>query len=283
MPFADACRQVWARKAGASRPFAVGAVNGVDVLAAHDLFSGRLIVTLAVPSNVRQIGPATLFGENTTAEETTDSPAARARGIVQRAENLYKELPGFRAGLHDRKDLADTDLRDLEGLGEVPFEHAAELEARRLELEELTHELSQAQRSDAAVAKAAATADRLAAAGRERGWSLWLNPTPALAESVGVASVAELRQIVLATQAQSAAEYARRRYTAGDGDQHGDQHGDQRGGADAGRGEPSTVQIARRAVSADPTAAPPTTQTGPTPPQATPSRPPTARPQTLKR
>ena len=98
----------------------------------------------------------------------------------------------MRAGLHERKDLAETDLRDLEGLGETPFEHAARLDATRLELEELTHELRREQHSDAAAAKAAAAAERLAAAGREPGWSLWLNPTPALAESVGVASVAEL-------------------------------------------------------------------------------------------
>ena len=193
----------------------------------------------------------------------------------------------MRAGLHERKDLAETDLRDLEGLGETPFEHAAQLDATRLELEELTHELRREQHSDAAAAKAEAAAERLAAAGREPGWSLWLNPTPALAESVGVASVAELRARVLATQAQDAADYARRRYATDNTHPAGTVNNPGPATADTGAGEASTVQAPPAAPSAaneDQQSYPRTAGTVSTPPQAPVSaRPPTVRPQARKR
>ena len=235
---------------------------------------------------MREVEPATLFGDDTAGPGRPEAPAARARGILQRAENLYKELPGVRAGLHERKDLAETDLRDLEGLGEAPFEHAAELDATRLELEELTHELRREQHSDAAVAKAAAAAERLAAAGREPGWSLWLNPTPALAESVGVASVAELRETVLATQAQNAADYARRRYATDNTHPADTVNNPGPAAANTGAGEAAPVQAARRAVGGErgPTDSPRTAGTVSTPPQAPVSaRPPIVRSQARNR
>ncbi len=286
LPFADACRQAWTRKAGASRAFPVGAINGVHVLAAHDLFTGDLVLTLAVPSNVRQVKRAALFGDDTPAQDAPDAPLSRARGILQRAENLYKELPGVRAGLHERKDLAQTDLHDLEGLGETPFEHSTDLDATRLELEQLTHELRREQHSDAAVAKAEAVAERLAAAGREPGWSLWLNPTPALAESVGVTSVAELRETVLATQAQNAADYARRRYATDNTHPADTVNNPGLAAADTGAGEAAPVQAARRAVGGErgPADSPRTAGTVSTPPQAPVSaRPPTLRSQARNR
>lgn len=211
LAFADACRQVWARKAGAGRFLPVGAVNGIDVLAAHELFSGDLVLTLSVPSATRQIQPKTLFGTGTPAPEgPADSPESRARGILQRAENLYKELPEFRDGLLERRRITETDLADLEALGETPFEHAGELEARRLELTELTTALRLESQSEAALAKSAAAAERLAATGREPGWSLLLNPTPAVVEEAEAQSADELRQRVLAVQALRAADYARK-------------------------------------------------------------------------
>lgn len=211
MPFADACRQAWTRKAGASRFLPVGAVNGIDVLAAHDLFNGDLVLTLSVPSATRQINQKSLFGAGAQAPEgSVDSPEARARGLLQRAENLYKDLPEVRDGLLERRRIAETDLADLEALGETPFEHAGELEAQRLELTELTTALRLESQSEAAIAKAADAAERLAATGREPGWSLLLNPTPAVVEEAEAASADELRQRVLAEQARRAADYARK-------------------------------------------------------------------------
>ena len=186
LPFLEACRQAWARKGGASRWFPVGAINGVDVLAAQELVSSKLLVTLAVPTTVRGELPI-LFGggQQALTDDPEDNPAARARGILQRAENLYKELPGMRAGVADGQRLAETDLADLEALGEPAFEHAAELEAARLELAELTAQLRVEEQSEAAQAKAQAAAERLAAAGRQPGWTLMINPTPGLVEMMG--------------------------------------------------------------------------------------------------
>ena len=214
LPFLEACRQAWARKGGASRWFPVGAINGVDVLAAQELVSSKLLVTLAVPTTVREVSSPTLFGggQQALTDDPEDNPAARARGILQRAENLYKELPGMRAGVADGQRLAETDLADLEALGEPAFEHAAELEAARLELAELTAQLRVEEQSEAAQAKAQAAAERLAAAGRQPGWTLMINPTPGLVEMMGAASAEDLRQQVLAQQRALAADYARRTY-----------------------------------------------------------------------
>ena len=212
LPFVEACRQAWARQGGASRWFPVGAINGVDVLAAQELVIAKLLVTLAVPTTVREVSSPTLFGggQQAVTDDPEDHPAARARGIVQRAENLYKELPGMRAGVADRQRLAETDLADLEALGEPAFEHAAELEAARLELAELTAQLRVEEQSEAAQAKAQAATERLAAAGRQPGWTLMINPTPGLVEMMGAASAEDLRQQVLAQQRALAADHARR-------------------------------------------------------------------------
>lgn len=302
LPFADACRQAWARKAGASRPFPVGAIDDVDVLAAHDLFNGRLHLTLAVPSRVREVHQSALFGDQATLMPDTDdsSPQARARGILQRAENLYKELPEVRDDLAEARRRAEIDVGALEGLGESPFEHAAELEAKRLELTELTLELQREEQSAAAIARAQAAAERLAATGREQGWSLWLNPTPALVEEAGLASAAELRELVLATQAQRAADYARKRYaaanSAGADHEHPARNGLEDAGATSGGnateatpdgGRSASVRAARHALGSGrgPTPEPPRptdVSASSSPPPAT-ARPTTARPETRKR
>ena len=171
-------------------------------------------MTLAVPTTVREVSSPTLFGggQQPLTDNPEDNPAARARGILQRAENLYKELPGMRAGVADGQRLAETDLADLEALGEPAFEHAAELEAARLELAELTAQLRVEEQSEAAQAKAQAAAERLAAAGRQPGWTLMINPTPGLVEMTGAASAEDLRQQVLTQQRALAADYARRTY-----------------------------------------------------------------------
>jgi hypothetical protein len=98
----------------------------------------------------------------------------------------------------------------LEATEDTPFEHAAQLEADRLELAELTAQLINESDSDAARAAADQARERLAAAGREPGWSLLLNPTPTLVEQSGATSADELREWVGQQQAQAGADYARK-------------------------------------------------------------------------
>lgn len=57
-----------------------------------------------------------------------------------------------------------------------------------------------AAQSPEAKAKAAAAEQRMAARGRKPGWSLLLNPTPALVEELGYPSADALRKIVRARE-----------------------------------------------------------------------------------
>ena len=198
--FADALRQVFidGKQRGLSKPVTVGAINGVDILAARSVFDNTLHLSLAVPSRVRELSHRDLF---TTDDHTADA-AAKARGLLARAENLYAELADHRSALIHEKAANETELDQLRAIGHQPFEHSAELDAKRTELDNLTLQLRLAANSDAAKAEAAAATERMDAAGRTPGWSLLLNPTPAVLQEVGVSDADALRRILHAQHAK---------------------------------------------------------------------------------
>lgn len=89
-----------------------------------------------------------------------------------------------------------AELADLLANPPAPFEHTGELTDRQAELATLTLELRLAAESPEAKAKAQAAQERMAARGREPGWSLLHNPTPFVVEQSGFRSARELREAV---------------------------------------------------------------------------------------
>ncbi len=77
-------------------------------------------------------------------------------------------------------------LDELTAVADAPFEHASELADKTRQLTDLNAPLRSEQNGPAAAAAAAVAKERLEVAGREPGWSLQLNPTPATLEEVGI-------------------------------------------------------------------------------------------------
>ncbi len=181
-PFAAACRTTYAAMRNSPhyevRPLGV-TINGLPLMARRINLHSSLAVSFEVPSSEFLVDAAALAA--TTPTLSGEGAAAKARGLLQRAENLYKDLPDHHTRLDRRRDRLQGELDDLTATEfDTAFEQAGELSDKRQELTTLTAQLRLESQSAEAQAAAAAAAERLRAAGRQPGWTLQLNPTPAL-------------------------------------------------------------------------------------------------------
>ncbi len=99
-----------------------------------------------------------------------------------------------------RQGFARTRTEELLAVADVPFEHEVALRDKEHELHTLTAQLHLDANSPQAHSRAEAARERLAAQGRTPGWSLALNPTPALLKEMGEgnAGLARTRELVTA-------------------------------------------------------------------------------------
>ena len=111
----------------------------------------------------------------------------------------------------EQRDLARDQavLDDLLDNPPQPFEHAGELSDAKAELSTLTLELRMAADSPEAKARAAAAQQRMEARGRKPGWSLLLNPTPAVLQESGCLTADILRRRIAARERIARAEHQR--------------------------------------------------------------------------
>jgi N12 class adenine-specific DNA methylase len=198
---AEACRRAYAagRDRGASRFEPIGAtIHGVEILAARDLTHDQLLLRLAVPSRTADIDGLELLSTGSGMGSEVTGP--KQLGLLRRVENLYNGLPEHHARLQREHDQDQAELDDFLANPPAPFEHADELAAKDAELKALTLELRMAAESPEAKAKAAQADQRLKARGRKPGWSLLLNPTPALLEELGYPTADALRKTVRARE-----------------------------------------------------------------------------------
>ena len=152
-PFAATCRASYAalrdRPNWETKPVGA-AINGIGITARRRHVDNTLLLTLDVPS-------AEITVKDSAAEL---NPAAKAPGLLQHVENLYKDLPAY----HQR---LQAELDDLNATHLSPFEHADQLAAKRAELTALTAELRVESESQAGKDAAAAAQQRLTEAWRE--------------------------------------------------------------------------------------------------------------------
>ncbi|WP_241474053.1 helicase, partial [Mycolicibacterium neoaurum] len=204
---AAACRQAYlaGRDRGASQYTALGAtVDEVELLAARDLTHDSLLLRLSTSSRIIEVKKDDLMA---TAAEAS---GAKARGLLTRVENLYLDLPRLQATMISELDQDRAELADLLANPPAAFEHTGELTDRQAELATLTLELRLAAESPEAKAKAEAAQARMAARGREPGWSLLHNPTPFVVEQSGFRSARELREAVRDRELRAAVAVAER-------------------------------------------------------------------------
>lgn len=187
VPFAAACRDAYAALRDASsfttRPLDA-TVNGITITARRSHLKGELQLSLDVPSTTVGIEDADLLA--THPRTSGDNHITRARGLLQRIENAYKDIPHFNTRLERRATNLQNELDDYDSTSLGDFEHADELAAKRLELDTLSAQLRLEAQSEAAQAASAAARERMLESGRQPGWTLHLNPTPALIADAGL-------------------------------------------------------------------------------------------------
>jgi len=167
------------KRYGNTKEFPIAELRGVHVNASRMLSSDEMIVTLSVPGRSRSIQAKDFTGMDTASV-----------GLVRRVENMVADTPHYRDELTRRHDHALTRIAELEAVADAPFEHTDTLRDKRHRLDTLTAALQMSADSPEAKAKETEHRQRLDARGREPGWSLALNPTPALRAEFGDAELA---------------------------------------------------------------------------------------------
>jgi len=195
---------------GTPRSSRIAELRGVGVVAIRMLSGDEMIVKLSVPGRSRSIQAKDFTGMNTASV-----------GLVRRVENMVSDTPHYREELNRRHEHALSRIAELEAVADEPFEHTETVRDKRYRLDTLTAALQTSADSPEAKAKETEHQQRMAARGREPGWSLALNPTPALRAEFGDA------------------ELARR---AGHGGGGSDTRGLVGAGVGAGRGDPAAGQ-----------------------------------------
>jgi len=177
------------KRSGAQKAFPVASLRGVEVRAARLLTSDEVVLSANVPCRTRAVAAKDFTGRD-----------ANGVGLVRRIENMVNEIPAYRAEVEHRQDFAHTRTEELLAVADVPFEHEMQLRDKEHELHTLTAQLHLDANSPQAHARAEAARQRLAAQGRTPGWSLALNPTPALLKErgEGSAGLARTRELVTA-------------------------------------------------------------------------------------
>jgi len=174
---------------GAQKAFPVASLRGVEVLASRLLTSDEVVLSVNVPCRTRAVAAKDFTGRD-----------ANGVGLVRRMENMVAEIPAYRSEVEHRQDFARTRTEELLAVADAPFEHEVALRDKEHELHTLTAQLHLDANSPQAHARAEAARERLAAQGRTPGWSLALNPTPALLKERGEgnAGLATMRELVTA-------------------------------------------------------------------------------------
>jgi len=143
------------------------------VQASRWLSSDELALSLSIPS-----------ATNTVAAQ--DLNAGAGMGLLRRVENLVRNTEDYRQQVQSRYEHAVRRIDELAAVADSPFEHTGELADKQTELEQLSAQLRIEASGPEARAAAAEARERMEAMGRKPGWSLLLNPTPALLSDMGV-------------------------------------------------------------------------------------------------
>lgn len=183
-------------------------IAGQRVLAARRFGDGALQVILGVTSESIGSGSKEIeHSKISAARYETEAGNPKARGILRQLENIFTGLPEHAHGIRATHERCKQDLDDLLKNPPGAFEFADELAEKQAELSALTLDLKLAAESAEAKAKAAAAEERLAARGRKPGWTLLLNPSPALVIKHGYESAADMRAAVRKMEHEAALEY----------------------------------------------------------------------------
>lgn len=130
------------------------------------------------------------------ADEAKTSRSAMANGVMTRIENAIARAPGQVDSARLELDADRKRLEELHATPDEPFPEAAKLQLMKTELDAINDDLAAYENSDAAQLAQTELEARQALKGRSPGWSLMLNPTPALIEELGFETADEVREMM---------------------------------------------------------------------------------------
>lgn len=142
----------------------------------------------------------------TGGDRSQSARAAYTSGFMTRLESM---VTGAEHSLDVGRWQLDRDrtrLDELHNISSSEFPRGRELRDLSDELSSLQRELREAETSPEAIAARVALTERMSERGREPGWSLMLNPTPALVEQLGFETADEVRQMMAEREYQALTE-----------------------------------------------------------------------------
>ncbi|MFJ6099362.1 DEAD/DEAH box helicase family protein [Williamsia muralis] len=192
----------------------VGEVAGHPIEVVRPMTTDSLYLQFKeMPIPHKEIGLRELFDSDsvTGGDRSAAARAAYNSGFMRRLEGM---VSGAERTLDSGRWQLDRDKARLDELQQVTlreFPRGRELREMTDELTALQRELREAEHSPEAIAAREALAQRCAERGREEGWSLMLNPTPALVEELGFDSADDVRAMMADREYQALTEARYRR------------------------------------------------------------------------
>lgn len=178
--------------AGLTKTLTVVEMSGFTIEAARPASDSALYLSFSgLGSSTKALDAHTLYPRIGDGDRTQ-----HALGLLTRIENMALTVD---TDLARSQSSLDRDEHRLETLGATElsdFPKAAQLSDLSDQVSQLRREIKEAETSPEALARNDARAERAAAKGREPGWSLLLNPTPAKVEETGLGSADAVRAMM---------------------------------------------------------------------------------------
>ncbi|WP_328814196.1 helicase [Rhodococcus sp. NBC_00297] len=177
---------------GLTKSVTVAEMSGFPIEARRPAQENSLFLSFsALGSSMKSIDAAALYARIGDSDRSQ-----HALGLLTRVENMAHTVDTDLAKAQRDLDRDAHRLDDLELTELSDFPKARQLKDLSDEVSRIRREIKESETSPEAIARNEARAERAAAKGREEGWSLMLNPTPALVEELGMETADDVRAMM---------------------------------------------------------------------------------------
>jgi N12 class adenine-specific DNA methylase/SAM-dependent methyltransferase len=181
---------------GATKSVVIAQLSGFDIEVARPATDSALYMGFSgLGSSVKTIVQSELYPKMNESDGSQ-----HALGLLTRVENMAYTVDTDLGKAEQSLDRDEHRLEVLETVELSDFPKAVQLKDLSDEVARLRREIKEAESSPEALARQAARTERAAAKGREPGWSLKLNPTPALVEQLGFETADDVRAMMHANE-----------------------------------------------------------------------------------
>lgn len=189
----------------------IASIGGYDVQISRPAVNDTLWMSVrGLPIPHKTLDFDALYDSDTVTrgDRSEQARAAYYGGYLRRLQNLAVSAPEAYDDARWNLDQDVARLHQLEASRSTDFPRARELHDKQAELDEVQRQIRDAETSPEALAAAAEHADRMQRAGREPGWTRYLNPTPQFIDDLHCTSADEVRDIALQRRRTAEAMWA---------------------------------------------------------------------------